>query len=880
MAPEQAAGKNKQVTTASDVYSLGAILYELLAGRPPFQADTPLETMRQVVELEPVPPRLVIRSSRRKKAHAKKSEIRPAATARQRGENPKSEIDKDLETICLKCLQKNPAQRYASAEALAEDLERWLRHEPIRARPSNVWEQGVKWARRHPARAGLVLLALVAPAAIIGVLMVSGANVRRERNLALQQEQRANTAATRAEAETRRATEAREETRQNLYAADMLLGQHALDDDNLGLARRLVLDWQPTSPNPSTPNSQPSTDLRGFEWRYLWKKCRGDQLHTLYGHSNGVHSVAFSRDGKVLASGDASGAVKLWDVASRRLFATLATRLARIVRVSFSADGRALATADEMGKVTVWNFATREAVWTHEGGNPEGFQLSPVGNLIGVTKGAVGGDNSNSAALVIDWTTGKEVLRAAPRLDFEAFSPDGKLAFITGPDHTEIWELENGRRVRTITNFAYWAFPSPDGRSLAELPRTGTEIALLDLTDHKPPALLRLSSGAVTSLAFSPDSTLLAGAGSGQVVRVWDAATQREVARLQGHVGAVTGVAFSPDGQLLATSSADHTVMLWPTTWQKNFEIISNAWGPFRLSPDGKTLATFDKVEGSKRILLWDVATHRRTELPRQEESLVPEFFSADSQTFFARGEVTFDGVLPLLSWNLNAPAHPPKILLLSLNNTNRVWNTAAAPDGRAYALWQLNTKCISLWNPLTGEAVGELHGPPNVGVGEPVRFSPDGRKLASHVWRNQIRLTDLATPDKVAAALLPVSDVGPTTFSPDGKLLAVPCGDHTIRLWDVATFKEVAILSGHQQAVLHVAFSPNGRTLASCSKDGTVKLWFWPARREVATLIRNVTGPHYVEFTPDGNTLLVGDAAGLVHIFRAPTLAEIDGKP
>ena len=459
MAPEQAAGKSKQVTTAADVYSLGAILYELLTDQPPFRADTPLETMRRVVEEEPKRP----------------------SSIHQR-------VDRELETICLKCLQKSPAQRYGSAEALAEDLERWLRQEPIRARRASTWERAGKWARRSPARAALVLVSVAAVAGFVLQLLLHEARLTQERNHALQQEQKAEAAATRAEAEAQHAGEARSETRQNLYAADMLLAQHALDEGNLGLARRLVLAWQPqqmtndefqmTNGTASpTRNSELKTrnlqDLRGFEWRYLWKKCQGGQAHTFYDHSNAVHSVAFSHDGKLLASGDDDGSVRLWDLATLKPSAALVASQAPIRRLCFSADDHSLATGDQGGLVKVWNLATREAVWSHQGRNTEGVQLSPVGTLIGVTRGTLTKPAANFSARVVDWTTGKEAF-SFPGADFEAFSPDGKLAFTTGPDRTELWELETRRRIKTISNFCHWAFPSPDGRSLAELPSAWT----------------------------------------------------------------------------------------------------------------------------------------------------------------------------------------------------------------------------------------------------------------------------------------------------------------------------------------------------------------------------------------------------------------------
>jgi WD40 repeat protein len=872
MAPEQAAGRSKEITTAADVWSLGAILYELLCGRPPFHADSALATMRAVVEQEPVPPSRVTPHD---------SRLAPR-------------VDQDLETICLKCLEKDPARRYPSAEALAEDLERWLRHEPIRARPSSAWEQGLKWSRRHPARAGLLALALAAPAVIIVVLLVMGAKVTRERNLAREHEQRANAAAARAESEAQHATAARAQTRQNLYAADMLLAQHALDEGNLSLARRLVEAHRPGLPNderrrtksadsaaqPATLGSQPSTDLRGFEWRYLWQRCQGDQLHTLDGHSNGVHAVAFSRDGRLLASGDDAGSVKLWDVASRRAFATFAASKARLVRLSFSADGQALATADKTGLATVWDLATRNVVWSHQGRNPDGVQLSPRGAWIGFTQGTLTGKETDGTAVVVDRATGKEVLRVGPAADFEAFSADGKLAFITrggGRRFTELWDLETGRMVQQVPDFNGMLVPAPDGRAFATVWPERGGIFVVPLAEARPPTLLKPGgSFGFLRLAFSPDNAVLASAGPAQTLRLWDVTEQREVSRLLGHDEQVTDVAYSPDGRLLATASADRTVKLWPAVWRSESETISNAWAPYVLSPDARSLACLDDHRREKkRLVLWDLLTRQPRFLSKPGEPLVPESFSADGRTLVARGEQSADGKLPLRMWDVHSPDSPPKTTVLNLKSTNPIANSAFAPLAGILAVNQSGSSGISLWNAVTGEPLRPLESSSKHWLGDPMRFSPDGRKLVSQAWRDGLRLSDLGAPGPMFTTRLPVHSPS-AAFSPDGKFLAVACGDQTIRVFDVATFDQLAALPGHESAVLDVAFSPDGRTLASCA-GGTVKLWCWPARREVATLIRGDVRFRYVAFTADGNKLLGGDWAGQVHLWRAPTLAEIE---
>jgi hypothetical protein len=256
MAPEQAAGR-RGLSTAADVYSLGAIFYELLTGQPPFRAESALLTLRQVLEREPA-------SLRSLNAH----------------------VPPDLETVCLKCLQKVPQHRYASAEALAEDLERWFGGEPVQARRAPAWERGLKWVRRRPALAGLVVTSLVAVLALTGTAVGLWYNGRLEKSLQEETHQR------------QRAGEALADADATLYLNHIALAEREWLAHNLGRAQAL-LDQCPES-------------LRRWEWHYLRRLCSADRI-TLLGHTGAVTSVAFHPAGGRLASAGEDGTIRVWD---------------------------------------------------------------------------------------------------------------------------------------------------------------------------------------------------------------------------------------------------------------------------------------------------------------------------------------------------------------------------------------------------------------------------------------------------------------------------------------------------------------------------------------------------------------------------------------
>jgi WD40 repeat protein len=525
LAPERFEG---QADTRSDIYALGLTVFELLTLRPAFDENDQNKLMAQVMQAEPPRPRQLC-----------------------------PEVPRDLETIVLKAIDRDPSRRYQTATELAEDLKRYVAGEPIRARRVTAWQRTILWAKRKPAQAAMLLASGVAALALVGVGVAMIYNAKLQKSV--------------------RETEA------------------ALDQAHLARANAGWLSENMTHVEMLLDSC--AADRRAWEWKYLKRLCHADLL-TLKGHSGKVWGMAFSLDGSRLASASGDGTVKLWNSATGQVAHTLVGHLGQAHCVAFSPDGTRLASGgQDDGTVRIWDATTGNLVYTLEDRDKSVFSVSfsPDGNRL--ASACMGGAVVN-AVKIWDMATGRKIDTLTGHgnaVHGVAFSPDGtRLASASRDRIAMIWDARTGKRLQTLkghTGLLTGVAFSPDGTRLVTSSADRT-VKVWDAASGQVVLTFSGHGSTVHSVTFSPDGSWIASASADGAVKVWDATNGRLAFTHLGHPSGIWGVAFSPDGTRLATASSDQTVKVWDATTGPELRIFTGSSGLLSVAfgPDGTRL--------------------------------------------------------------------------------------------------------------------------------------------------------------------------------------------------------------------------------------------------------------------------------------------------
>ena len=794
MPPEQALGEQAQLGPHSDIYSLGALLYALLTGRPPFQADNVINTLTQICTTEPVAPRL----------------LNPA-------------IDVDLEAITLKFLEKDPQKRYPSADDLSDELGRYLRNEPIQARPISRPAKAWRWCKRNPVVAGL--LTAVFAVLVVGIAATSTMAViaQHEKERADKQTEIAQTNAERlvdevnktkaeklrADQQTELATERSEEaevaknnavqaakrestlrhkTERLLYNSQMRLVAQAWKDGNVSSAEHYLRATPP--------------DYRAWEYFHYLLQVRGPS-QALEGHQSAVMGLAYS-PGEIhhIAGVDKQGTLIVWDAISGK----------EINAVSLNRDALAI-----------------------------DYSVSGNEIAVGLSNGEIKILDAESGVLQDTWKFHNK------SVDYLTFSPDGKQLASASSDNTiVIVDAHNGALLRRLetAGAAYSVAISPDSRHVAGA--VGSRVNVWDIDGGRLEAEILASSSYAYTVAYTPDgSQLISGSHLG-VLRFWDAQTGRFRGQLRAHSGPVIGLVFSQDGRTF-TSASDNEIVQWSFPSRHRTQLLSTSIFPrarIATSPDAKYVVA---VHEQKGVQVW--ATKKQAAVRVSDEYPVHTFAFSSNGTL-AAGLDRFNGVVQIWdaqTWNRK---------LVVKTEVGKDWSfflrSRVVFSSDSEQAWVINRRNSEGWNSLSGAKIVSRKTQTTIDQARRSWRSPEGRYVALQKALYYLEIWDLMRRERMVDVRLR-DEISWVAFSSDSSRAAVG-GNSKISVLDVRAGTIIRSCAATGQGDV-IALSNDGRQVAL--REGNVLHILDTLTGKAEVKINSNLSP--VVFSPDGSRLAIG---------------------